>query len=104
MNGPLEEGSRFKWKTAGMSISSVIHTITPYTNFGWSGKSMGLVAVHNWHLTEVKKQTEVKVEESMDGILARWFKSMFTKNLEKSMQKWLELLKQECERKVVVAA
>ena len=53
---------------------------------------------------ELKKQTEVRVEESMEGLLARWFKGMMTKSLEKNMQKWLEHLKQECERRERVAA
>jgi hypothetical protein len=34
----------------------------------------------------------------MKGLLARFFKKAFQKNLESRMQKWLDLLKKECEK------
>ncbi len=102
--GPLQAGSRFKWKTGGISISSILLTVIPYTSFGWSGKSLGISAIHTWNITELKRVTEVRVEESLQGLIPRLFNRILTKTIEKNMQKWLEFLKDECELKQRVAA
>ena len=98
LDGPLQPGTRFVWKTGGAKIRSTLHTVEPFRHFGWTGKAMGAYAIHNWMLTEINGQTKVSVEESMDGLLVKVLRGMFNKNLEKGMQSWLELLKQECER------
>lgn len=98
MNGKLSAGTTFDWKTGGAKIHSTLHTVEPYQQFGWTGKTFGMFAIHNWRLTEIKGTTTVEVDESMEGFLAGLFNKSFNKNLEKSMQKWLDLLKQECER------
>jgi len=51
-NGPLEAGTTFDWKTGGMSIHSTLHTVQPSTHFGWTGKVMGIYAIHNFSLLE----------------------------------------------------
>lgn len=96
-NGPLAAGTPFKWKTGGLKIRSVLHTVEPPRYFGWKGTSVGTYAVHNWILSEKDGQTEVEVEESMDGIPVRLFRKSFQKSLESGMQTWLELLKKRCE-------
>lgn len=96
LNGLLAPGSTFSWKTGGAKIQSTLHTVEPNTAFGWTGKTFGMFAIHNWTLTESNGQTTVTVDESMEGLLATLFKKSFNKNLEKGMQKWLELLKAEC--------
>jgi len=47
-------------------------------------------------LTEINGKTTVSVEESMERFLAKLFRTTFNRNLERDMQHWLELLKQEC--------
>lgn len=98
LNGELKPETTFNWKTGGASIHSTIHTVQPYTHFGWTGKTFGMFAVHNWTFTEIKGGTEVTVNESMDGFLAGLLRSSFNQNLEKDMIHWLELLKNECEK------
>ena len=88
--GELNPESTFSWKMGGISINSKLHTVQPYSLFGWSGKSLGIYAIHNWKITELNKQVEVVVEESMEGFLVLLFKKMFNKSLEKSLRKWLE--------------
>ena len=53
-------------------------------------------------MKENNGRTIVLVEESMEGFIARLFKKMLSSNLEKGMQNWLALLKQECERQNVI--
>ncbi len=98
LNGALQPGTSFDWKTGGASIHSTLHTVNPHHQFGWTGKTFGMFAIHNWTLTEKDGKTMVQVDESMEGFLAGLFKRSFNKNLEAGMQKWLDLLKKECEK------
>jgi uncharacterized protein YndB with AHSA1/START domain len=97
LNGELKSATTFDWKTGGAKIHSTLHTVNPTSQFGWTGKTFGVFAIHNWTITETDVKTTVQVDESMQGFLAGLFKKSFNKNLEKGMQKWLDLLKQECE-------
>jgi len=98
LNGELATDTTFDWKTGGVKIHSTLHTVEPYKHFGWTGKTFGLFAIHNWTLTETNGQTTVSVKECMGGFLANLFKKSFNKNLEKGMEKWLVLLKEESEK------
>jgi hypothetical protein len=98
INGPLAPETGFDWLTGGTKIHSTIHTVEPATHFGWTGKVMGVFAIHNWHLTGVGQTTTVAVEESMEGILTRLLKGSFNKSLEKGMTNWLLAMKKECEK------
>ena len=98
LNGVLKAETTFDWKTGGAKIHSTLHTVEPFKNLSWTGKAIGAYAIHNWIFTETNGQTKVFVEESMEGFLAGLFKKSFNKNLEDQMQKWLDLLKQTCEK------
>lgn len=98
LNGELKPQTTFDWKTGGAKIHSTLHTVEPFNNFGWTGKTFGMFAIHNWTLTEKNEQTIVAVDESMEGFFAKLLKNSFNKNLEKGMQNWLDLLKLECEK------
>lgn len=98
LNGELKPNSTFVWKTGGAKINSTLHTVLPNKQFGWTGKTFGMFAIHNWTITESNGLASVSVEESMEGFFAGLFKKTFNKNLEKNMQNWLDLLKQECEK------
>jgi hypothetical protein len=93
INGELRPETTFVWKSGGVRILSTLHTVVPHKQFGWTGKTMGIYAIHNWNLTYIDGKTTVHVQESMDGILARVFRNSLGKNLEVGMQKWLEFLK-----------
>lgn len=98
LNGPLKPETTFDWKTGGANIHSTLHTVEPFKRFGWTGKTFGMYAIHNWTISESNGITTVAVDESMEGFLAGLFKKSFNKNLEKGMQTWLDLLKRECEK------
>lgn len=99
LNGSLEPNTTFDWKTGGAKIHSTLHTVNTNSQFGWTGKTFGMYAIHNWTMKELNGATEVVVDESMEGFLASLFKSSFNRNLQKGMEKWLQLLKEECERR-----
>ena len=98
LNGELKPETTFDWKAGGAKIHSTLHTVEPYSQFGWTGKTFGMFAIHHWTLTETDGMTTVKGYESMEGFLMRLFNKSFNKNLEKGMQSWLDLLKRECEK------
>ena len=100
LNGALKPQTTFDWKTGGVKIHSTLHTVVPFKEFGCTGKTLGMFAIHNWTVTDSNGKTTVTVDESMEGFLASLFKKSFNKNLEKGMQNWLELLKRECENRI----
>ncbi len=95
--GSLAPGTTFTWKTGGAKIHSTLHTVAPQYQFGWTGKTFGMFAIHNWTLRKQDGKTLVTVEESMEGLLARLFKKSFNKNLATGMGNWLEALRVRCE-------
>ena len=97
LNGELKPEVTFDWKIGGTKIHSTLHTVKPNNYLGWTGKTMGIYAIHNWILWVEDGKTIVQAEESMEGFLASLFKNIFNKNIEIGMEKWLELLKKKCE-------
>jgi uncharacterized protein YndB with AHSA1/START domain len=98
LNGQLKPTTTFDWKTGGAKIHSTIQSIDEFKYIGWTGKTFGMLAIHNWKLIALNGQTKVEVEESMEGFLAGLYKKSFNKSLETGMQKWLDLLKIESEK------
>jgi hypothetical protein len=98
LHGPLQPNVSFTWKSGRMKITSMLHTVAPYYSIGWTGKVLGIYAIHNWNLKVVDGFTEVMVSESMEGLLAKLFKKKLQPTLEKGMENWLELLKKESEK------
>lgn len=99
LNGELKPDTTFTWKAGGVKIVSTLHTVEPNVSIGWTGSAIGMFAIHNWHLSEHSGQTEVLVEESMEGVLVSLFKSKFNKTLRKGIQASLEQLKKEAEKR-----
>ncbi|HKO79172.1 MAG TPA: SRPBCC family protein [Chitinophagaceae bacterium] len=98
LKGTFQAGSSFNWKSGGLNIHSTIHTATPYTKIGWSGKAFGAFAIHNWTFTQMQGYTEVSVEESMEGWLVKLTRKKFQSGLEQSLIIWLTNLKTEAEK------
>ncbi|GJM35844.1 MAG: hypothetical protein DHS20C18_48450 [Saprospiraceae bacterium] len=98
LKGELKEGAAFKWKAGGLSFSSQIHTIEPQIGFGWTGKTFGASAIHNWFFKEKEGKTVLKVEESLQGVFPKFFSGYFQKNLDIGVQKNLQDLKNAAEK------
>jgi len=96
--GPFGEGESFEWTGSGMNIKSKIHTCEPFVELGWTGNSIGTVAIHNWSLVSIKDGTIVTVEESLTGFLPSLLKLFIRKKITNGVMKSLEDLKKECEK------
>lgn len=98
LQGSLEYGKDFTWKTNGTKIHSKIHSFTPYNILGWQGKTFGAKAIHNWYLEPTENGTKVRIEESMDGWIINLMKKKMNEQLAEDMLYWLEQLKKESEK------
>ena len=96
----LKTGSVFTWKTNGSKIKSEIHTFNINRILGWSGKTFGARAVHNWYLEPTLSGTKVRVEESMEGWAIKLMKKKMNRKLGDDMQYWLNQLKVESEKRL----
>lgn len=94
----LKVESEFIWTSGGSKITSKVHTFDSFTTLGWTGKTFGARAIHNWHFEQVEGGTKITVEESMEGWLIDLFKKKMNKLLLKDMTHWLEQLKIESEK------
>ncbi|MBN2610834.1 MAG: SRPBCC family protein [Bacteroidales bacterium] len=94
IEGLPEEGKTFRWKAGGMKIISRLHTVVPFSGFGWTGRMLWISAVHNWEFVQNGSETRVKVSESMTGFGA----SLLQKTLSDGLKKTLFELKNEVER------
>ena len=95
--GPLEEGAEFRWKAGGVPFRSRIHTLEPHRMFGWTGRTLGASAVHNWWFREEGGGTVVRVEESLRGILPHLLRASFQKMLDAGIEKSLAELRAAAE-------
>jgi uncharacterized protein YndB with AHSA1/START domain len=98
VHGDVRPGTTFDWKSGGVKINSTLHTVEPYRNFGWTGRSLGMTAIHNWTLMESNGQTIVSVAESMEGFIATLLRRSLNSNIDTGMHNWLTMLKQEIEK------
>ena len=94
----LKFESEFIWTSGGAKISSKVHTFDSYKTLGWTGKTFGARAIHNWHFEQVAGGTKITVEESMEGWLIGLMKKKMNIRLEQDMIFWLKQLKIESEK------
>jgi len=100
LQGSLEVGSIFEWKSDGYTLQSTIEKIEENQVIGWKGTGFGASAIHVWEFSPLEKdRTLVRTKESMDGWLVKLFKGMMEKKLNSSLDTWLISLKVESESK-----
>lgn len=98
LQGRLAKGTVFKWKAMGMNITSELQEVNNNKEIGWSGKSIGMNAVHNWKFEKQGNKTKVITEESLSGWFPRIIKLFKPDFLEKSLLKSLQTLKHQAEK------
>ncbi len=98
LEGPLAVGSTFRWKAKGLPIVSTIQAVEPERQIGWTGKAIGMQALHLWRLIPQNGGTRVMVEESLTGWMVHLLKLFDPAFLEKSLTGSLQALKARAER------
>jgi uncharacterized protein YndB with AHSA1/START domain len=97
LEGDLAVGSRFTWRAGPGTISSVLRSVEPGQELGWTGKTMGVRAVHVWRLESIPRGTRVTTEESWDGWPTRLMHKRMEKTLRSAVFHGLHTLKTEVE-------
>lgn len=98
LEGAVAEGSKFRWKARSISITSIFQEVDKPRLLGWTGKTMGIKAVHIWKLEPKEDTTIARTEESWEGPLTRVMKGSAQDMLQKSIDSGLQYLKQEIEK------
>jgi carbon monoxide dehydrogenase subunit G len=99
MDGGLDEGAVFRWKSGPGTITSTIEAVEAPRRIAWSGTSFGIKAFHVHTLEAQNGGTLVRTEESYDGLVARLFHGLLQKTLDKTLRGGLAHLKTEAERR-----
>ena len=96
--GEFKPGTQFLWKAGPAKITSLLQEVDPPHTLAWTGKIMGINAIHVWDIRVADEKTMVKTEESWDGLMSPAMHDQLEEMLEKSLYSALENLKTECER------
>ena len=85
LDGPIDVGSVFRWKTSAGTITSTFKTLARPREIGWVGRALGITARHVWRLEPADGRTIVRTSESFNGFLARIFRIPFQRMLEQTL-------------------
>jgi hypothetical protein len=99
MHGALVEGSEFHWKAGPGRITSTLEHVEAPRRVAWSGRTLGLKAIHVYALETRNGTTLVRTEESYDGLVARLIGARLQKTLDGALEGGLRHLKAEAERR-----
>ena len=96
VEGTLENGTRFSWKTGGTDIRSQVQLFEPERRLSWTGTALTAKAIHVWELQpQPGNQTLLIMKESMDGpLMAKLYPSQ---KLTEAGNQWLVALKRAAE-------
>lgn len=95
---PLAAGSTFSWKAGPGTISSRIEHFDRPRSVAWSGRTLGIRAVHVWRLEGRDGRTLVRTEESYEGLVARVLRRPLQKMLDAALADGARFLKAEAEK------
>jgi len=98
--GELAEGSTFRWKAGPGTITSTLQRVERPWLLAWTGKTLGIQAVHIWRIAAQDGRTIVKTEESWEGLVVRILRGPMQNMLEESLGNGLRYLKTEAEQRV----
>src|SRR5262245_5929874 len=100
MAGPtaVAEGSEFRWRAGPATITSTLRRVEPPGLIAWTGKTLGISAIHFWWLEPRNGSTFVRTAESYDGVVARLFRRRLQRVLDEALASGLRHLKAEAER------
>jgi hypothetical protein len=87
----------FRWKAGPAKLVSTIQTVERPVEIGWTGRALGMNAVHVWRLERHGDTTVVHTEESWEGRPARLLSRTMRKSLQRTLWAWLGQLKATAE-------
>jgi hypothetical protein len=91
----LRAGSKFRWKTFGASLQSVVEEFVPNERLAWSARGTGIDVYHAWLIEKRPTGCYVLTEENQNGFLARMSGALRPGNMHRLHQVWLEALSEK---------
>jgi hypothetical protein len=88
----LALGTRFRWRTFGVSILSRVEELVPGERIGWDAVRPGLRAYHAWVIESVPGGCNVLTEETQRGALPWLGQPFLPRRMRHHHQVWLERL------------
>jgi uncharacterized protein YndB with AHSA1/START domain len=98
-DGPLAPGSSFRWKSGSASLVSTLQVVEAPREIGWTGKSMGINAVHVFRFEPTDGGTLARSAESFRGFIPSVLKNYSRRLLKRGIDNILGALKSEAERR-----
>jgi uncharacterized protein YndB with AHSA1/START domain len=98
VDGPVAEGVTFRWKAGPGTITSRVEHLARPRLVAWSGRTLGIRAVHIWRLEARDGTTLASTEESYDGLVARVLRRSLQKTLDTALTDGAGYLKAEAEK------
>ena len=99
LEGPLGAGSVFRWKAGPGTITSTIRRVEPPQLIAWTGRTLGIDAIHVYRLEPRDGGTFVRTDESYEGLVARLLRGSLQKTLDRALADGLRYLKDEAEQR-----
>jgi hypothetical protein len=93
LEGDLVVGSEFRWKAGPGSIRSTLQRVERPRLLAWTGRTLGIHAVHVWQLDPQDGDTLVSTRESWEGLVVRIFRRWMQKQLQDAIDAGLRYLK-----------
>ena len=88
----LRAGSRFRWRTFGVSLRSEVLEFVPPERLGWTAQATGIDAYHAWLIERLPSGCRVRSEETQNGLVARFNHFLRPSSVARIHQLWLERL------------
>src|SRR6185295_12937691 len=70
LEGPVRAGTSFSWKAGPGTIRSTLREVTQPSVLAWTGRTMGISAIHVYRVRPSDRGSIVRIEESWGGIVA----------------------------------
>jgi uncharacterized protein YndB with AHSA1/START domain len=99
IEGPVAAGTVFRWKAGPGTITSTIQRVERPRLIAWTGRTLGIDAIHFWHFEERDGATFVRTAESYEGLVARLLRRSLQKTLDRALPDGLQDLRAEVERR-----
>jgi uncharacterized protein YndB with AHSA1/START domain len=97
LEGPLDEGSQFRWKVGAPTITATLETVDRPRRFAWRARAMGIHTVHVYRLETLGAKTIVTSEESWDGLPCYFFRRKMQRTMDGAARAGMRSLKAAAE-------
>jgi carbon monoxide dehydrogenase subunit G len=101
LEGPVATGSVFRWKAGSARLVSTLRVVERPTRLSWTGRTMGINAVHDWRFERAGTGTTVSMRESFDGMVAKLLKGKLQRDLDRTTENGLSALKAAVEARAL---